>query len=128
MIQAGTSRHACGGCAQAQCILFRRYPDVLEPFKYGGYPLLLAAVTLPEDEGDAPADGKAAHFLSPEQAPLLQVPPSTWLSHVAGFWSHGPKRAVHNVMPRCNGVLVPDLGSWAIQGRPEHQGLIFARA
>ena len=91
MIQAGTSRHACGGCAQAQCILFRRYPDVLEPFKYGGYPLLLAAVTLPEDEGDAPADGKAAHFLSPEQAPLLQVPPSTWLSHVAGFWSHGPK-------------------------------------
>ena len=62
--------------AQAQCILFRRYPDVLEPFKYGGYPLLLAAVTLPDDR-DAPADGKKgpAHFLSPEQAPLLQVPP-----------------------------------------------------
>ncbi len=56
--------------AQAQCILYRRYPGVLAPFKYAGYPLLLAAVTLPPDE-----DTAAAHFLAPERAPLLQVAP-----------------------------------------------------
>lgn len=55
---------------QAQCILFRRYPDVLEPFKYGGYPMLLNAVTLPDDSVD---DTEANHFLGPEKAPLLQV-------------------------------------------------------
>lgn len=55
---------------QAQCILFRRYPDVLEPFKYGGYPMLLSAVTLPEDNVD---DTGPHHFLGPEKAPLLQV-------------------------------------------------------
>ena len=54
---------------QAQCILFRRYPEVLAPFKYGGYPLLLSAVTLPEDSEET----NAAHFLGPEKAPLLEV-------------------------------------------------------
>ena len=52
---------------QAQCILFRRYPQVLEPFKYAGYPMLLQAVTLSED------DQEAKSFLGPEQAPQLQV-------------------------------------------------------
>ncbi len=55
---------------QAQCILFRRYPEVLEPFKYAGYPMLLQAVALPQQEH---ADDPAAHFLSPQQAPRLQV-------------------------------------------------------
>ena len=54
---------------QAQCILFRRYPEVLAPFKYGGYPLLLSAVTLPEDSEES----NAAHFLGSEKAPLLEV-------------------------------------------------------
>ncbi len=54
---------------QAQCILFRRYPEVLAPFKYGGYPLLLNAVTLPEDSEES----NAAHFLGTEKAPLLEV-------------------------------------------------------
>lgn len=60
---------------QAQCILFRRYPDVLEPFKYGGYPMLLDAVTLPDDDTD---EAGANHFLAPEKAPLLQasLPPA----------------------------------------------------
>ena len=58
-----------GHVAQAQCILFRRYPEVLAPFKYGGYPLLLGAVTLPED----PEESNAAHFLGTEKAPLLEV-------------------------------------------------------
>lgn len=58
-------------CLQAQCILFRRYPEVLEPFKYAGYPMLLQAVALPQqDQGGDPS----AHFLGPEQAPRLQVP------------------------------------------------------
>ena len=55
---------------QAQCILFKRYPEVLEPFKYAGYPMLLQAVALPQqDQGGDPS----AHFLGPEQAPRLQV-------------------------------------------------------
>ena len=54
---------------QAQCILFRRYPEVLAPFKYGGYPLLLSAVTLPENSEES----NAAHFLGSEKAPLLEV-------------------------------------------------------
>ena len=56
------------GTSQAQCILYRRYPGVLAPFKYAGYPLLLAAVTLPPDE-----DASAAHFLAPERALQLQA-------------------------------------------------------
>ena len=55
---------------QAQCILFRRYPEVLEPFKYAGYPMLLQAVALPQQEQ---TDHPAAHFLAPQQAPRLQV-------------------------------------------------------
>lgn len=55
--------------AQAQCILFARYPEVLAPFKYAGYPMLLDAAALPEgDEG--------AHFLGPERAPQLQACPA----------------------------------------------------
>ena len=53
-------------CTQAQCILFARYPEVLAPFKYAGYPMLLDAAALPA--GD---DG--AHFLGPERAPQLQA-------------------------------------------------------
>lgn len=26
---------------RSQCVLFRRYPKVLEPYKYAGYPMLL---------------------------------------------------------------------------------------
>lgn len=47
---------------KGQCILYRRYGDVLEPFKYAGYPMLLGAVTLDEDDNN---------FLSAERAPLL---------------------------------------------------------
>ncbi|KAL0040215.1 hypothetical protein WJX77_000548 [Trebouxia sp. C0004] len=55
---------------KAQCILFRRYPEVLEPFKYAGYPMLLQAVAVPQQEQ---ADDPAAHFLAPQQAPRLQA-------------------------------------------------------
>lgn len=47
---------------KGQCILYRRYGDVLEPFKYAGYPMLLNAVTVDEED---------TNFLSSERAPLL---------------------------------------------------------
>lgn len=48
-------------------MLVFRYSEVLHPFKYAGFPLLLDAVTLPEDGTET------EHFLSPEKAPQLQV-------------------------------------------------------
>ncbi|XP_077222956.1 DNAJ heat shock N-terminal domain-containing protein isoform X2 [Tasmannia lanceolata] len=47
---------------KGQCILYRRYGDVLEPFKYAGYPMLLNAVTV---------DMEDSNFLSSERVPLL---------------------------------------------------------
>ena len=47
---------------KGQCILYRRYGDVLEPFKYAGYPMLLNAVTVDKDDND---------FLSSDRASLL---------------------------------------------------------
>ncbi|XP_074576518.1 dnaJ homolog subfamily C GRV2-like [Curcuma longa] len=47
---------------KGQCILYRRYGYVLEPFKYAGYPMLLNAVTIDKDDNN---------FLSSDRAPLL---------------------------------------------------------
>ncbi|KAL1208879.1 DnaJ -like protein subfamily C GRV2 [Cardamine amara subsp. amara] len=47
---------------KAQCILYRRYGRVLKPFKYAGYPMLLDAVTVAEEDNN---------FLSKDRAPLL---------------------------------------------------------
>ncbi|KAK2645789.1 hypothetical protein Ddye_020984 [Dipteronia dyeriana] len=47
---------------KGQCILYRRYGAVLEPFKYAGYPMLLNAVTVDKDDNN---------FLSSDRAPLL---------------------------------------------------------
>ncbi|KAK3028083.1 hypothetical protein RJ639_039374 [Escallonia herrerae] len=47
---------------KGQCILYRRYGDVLEPFKYAGYPMLLNAVTVDKDDNN---------FLATDRAPLL---------------------------------------------------------
>ncbi|KAK7265011.1 hypothetical protein RJT34_32627 [Clitoria ternatea] len=47
---------------KGQCILYRRYGDVLEPFKYAGYPMLLSAITVDNDDNN---------FLSSDRAPLL---------------------------------------------------------
>lgn len=71
-LSASAARHSnwhecsCVHHVQAQCILFARYPEVLAPFKYAGYPMLLDAVALSEAE-------EGAHFLGPERAPQLQV-------------------------------------------------------
>ncbi|XP_061362142.1 dnaJ homolog subfamily C GRV2 [Gastrolobium bilobum] len=47
---------------KGQCILYRRYGGILEPFKYAGYPMLLSAVTVDKDD---------SNFLSSDRAPLL---------------------------------------------------------
>lgn len=47
---------------KGQCILYRRYGHVLEPFKYAGYPMLLNCVTVDKDDNN---------FLSSDRAPLL---------------------------------------------------------
>ncbi|KAF5945782.1 hypothetical protein HYC85_016010 [Camellia sinensis] len=47
---------------KGQCILYRRYGYVLEPFKYAGYPMLLNAVTVDKDDNN---------FLASDRAPLL---------------------------------------------------------
>lgn len=44
----------------AHCIDFRRYANVLEPFTYGGYPMLVDVMTI---------DGDDNNFLFPEHAP-----------------------------------------------------------
>ena len=72
---------------QAQCILFKRCSEDLAPFKYAGYPMLLQAISLPDD--DSSADGAAqrpptAHFLGDEIAPRLMVRQSA-LSRFADF-------------------------------------------
>ena len=64
----GQSATWCLLSLQAQCIVFARYPDVLEPFKYAGYPLLLQAVTLPESQEPA-----TSHWTDAENNVLLQV-------------------------------------------------------
>ncbi|KAG7023563.1 DnaJ-like subfamily C GRV2, partial [Cucurbita argyrosperma subsp. argyrosperma] len=47
---------------KGQCILYRRYGNVLEPFKYAGYPMLLNAVTVDKEDNN---------FLVSDRAPLL---------------------------------------------------------
>ena len=85
---------------QAQCILFRRYPEVLAPFKYGGYPLLLGAVTLPEDFEES----NAAHFLGSEKAPLLEVWCCVLCCHMLcdALWQHSVAAIVFAIRSSCN--------------------------
>lgn len=47
---------------KGQCILYRRHGNVLEPFKYAGYPMLLNAITVDKDDNN---------FLSSDRASLL---------------------------------------------------------
>ena len=82
---------------QAQCVLFRRYPEVLQPFKYAGYPMLLQAITLPSSDKQAEGQGpsseehqggnvsadESVHFLDPSKMPQLQVG-CAWLDSAWG--------------------------------------------
>ncbi|KAL9274125.1 DnaJ homolog subfamily C GRV2-like protein, partial [Drosera capensis] len=57
---------------KGQCILYRRYGNIVEPFKYAGYPMLLNAITVDKEDNN---------FLSSERAPLLVAASElTWLT------------------------------------------------
>ncbi|XAR66965.1 hypothetical protein NMG60_11013364, partial [Bertholletia excelsa] len=47
---------------KGQCVLYRRYGDVLEPFKYAGYPMLLNAMTVDKEDNN---------FLCSDRVPVL---------------------------------------------------------
>ena len=60
---------------KGQCILYRRYGSVLEPFKYAGYPMLLSAITVDKDDNN---------FLSSDRALLLVAASElTWLTYTS---------------------------------------------
>lgn len=62
---------------KGQCILYRRYGSVLEPFKYAGYPMLFNAITVDKDDNN---------FLSSDRASLLVAASElTWLTYTSFF-------------------------------------------
>lgn len=111
---------------QGQCILFRRYPEVLEPFKYAGYPMLLQAISdafsskKEEDEKRACDDTHKVprveeHFLSADIAPRLQTAVElVWLtcacSHLNGeeLTRSGGVGLLGELLSRCVSVLSLD--------------------
>ncbi|KAL5729405.1 DnaJ subfamily C grv2 [Ranunculus cassubicifolius] len=90
---------------KGQCILYRRYGHVLEPFKYAGYPMLLNAVTVDNDDNN---------FLSSERAPLLVAASELiWLT-CASSSLNGEELVRDSGVPllatllsRCMGVVQP---------------------
>lgn len=90
---------------KGQCILYRRYGDVLEPFKYAGYPMLLNAVTVDNDD---------TNFLSSERAPLLVAASElTWLTCVSSSLNgeelvrDGGMQLLATLLSRCMCVVQP---------------------
>ncbi|CDP03377.1 unnamed protein product [Coffea canephora] len=90
---------------KGQCILYRRYGDVLEPFKYAGYPMLLNAVTV--DQGDS-------NFLSSDRAPLLVAASElVWLTCASSSLNgeelvrDGGVQLIATLLSRCMCVVQP---------------------
>ncbi|XP_076911276.1 dnaJ homolog subfamily C GRV2-like [Bidens hawaiensis] len=90
---------------KGQCILYRRYGDVLEPFKYAGYPMLLNAVTVDNDD---------TNFLSSERAPLLVAASELmWLTCVSSSLNgeelvrDGGIKLLATLLSRCMCVVQP---------------------
>lgn len=90
---------------KGQCILYRRYGDVLEPFKYAGYPMLLNAVTVDNDD---------TNFLSSERAPLLVAASELmWLTCVSSSLNgeelvrDGGIQLLATLLSRCMCVVQP---------------------
>ncbi|KAJ4958164.1 hypothetical protein NE237_025275 [Protea cynaroides] len=90
---------------KGQCILYRRYGDVLEPFKYAGYPMLLDAVTVDKDDNN---------FLSSDRAPLLVAASElVWLTCASSSLNgeelvrNGGIPLLANLLSRCMGVVQP---------------------
>ncbi|KAK9903732.1 hypothetical protein M0R45_001012 [Rubus argutus] len=90
---------------KGQCILYRRYGDILEPFKYAGYPMLLSAVTVDKDDNN---------FLSSERAPLLVAASELiWLTCASSSLNgeelvrDGGIQLLANLLSRCMCVVQP---------------------
>jgi DnaJ family protein C protein 13 len=90
---------------KGQCILYRRYGSVLEPFKYAGYPMLLNAVKVEKDDNN---------FLSSDRAPLLVAASElTWLTCASSSLNgeelvrDGGIQLLANLVSRCMCVVQP---------------------
>ncbi|KAL3535786.1 hypothetical protein ACH5RR_004247 [Cinchona calisaya] len=90
---------------KGQCILYRRYGDVLEPFKYAGYPMLLNAVTVDKDDNN---------FLSSDRAPLLVAASElVWLTCASSSLNgeelvrDGGIQLIATLLSRCMCVVQP---------------------
>ncbi|XP_010533202.1 PREDICTED: dnaJ homolog subfamily C GRV2 [Tarenaya hassleriana] len=90
---------------KGQCILYRRYGDVLQPFKYAGYPMLLNAVTVDKDDNN---------FLSSDRAPLLVAASElVWLTCASSSLNgeelvrDGGVQLLAALLSRCMGVVQP---------------------
>ena len=84
---------------KGQCILYRRHGNVLEPFKYAGYPMLLNAITVDQDDNN---------FLSSDRASLLVAASElTYLTytHINLFFHH-LSCVIFDVPFRCNNSVV----------------------
>nr|GMD83332.1 DnaJ homolog subfamily C GRV2 isoform X1 [Ipomoea batatas] len=90
---------------KGQCILYRRYGNVLEPFKYAGYPMLLNAITVDNDE---------SNFLSSDRTPLLVAASELiWLTCASSSLNgeelvrDGGIKLLANLLSRCMCVVQP---------------------
>ncbi|PQP95770.1 DnaJ like subfamily C member 13 [Prunus yedoensis var. nudiflora] len=90
---------------KGQCILYRRYGGILEPFKYAGYPMLLNAVTVDKDDNN---------FLSSDRAPLLVAASELiWLTCASSSLNgeelvrDGGIQLLANLLSRCMCVVQP---------------------
>ncbi|KAJ4953933.1 hypothetical protein NE237_030765 [Protea cynaroides] len=90
---------------KGQCILYSRYGDVLEPFKYAGYPMLLDAVTMDKDD---------INLLSSDRTPLLVVASKlVWLTCASSSLNgeelvrDGGIPLLANLLSRCMCVVQP---------------------
>ncbi|XP_050125282.1 dnaJ homolog subfamily C GRV2-like isoform X3 [Malus sylvestris] len=90
---------------KGQCILYRRYGVILEPFKYAGYPMLLNAVTVDKDDNN---------FLSSDRSPLLVAASELiWLTCASSSLNgeelvrDGGIQLLANLLSRCMCVVQP---------------------
>ncbi|PON73364.1 Coatomer beta subunit [Parasponia andersonii] len=90
---------------KGQCILYRRYGNVLEPFKYAGYPMLLNAVTVDKDD---------SNFLASDRAPLLVAASELiWLTCASSMLNgeelvrDGGIQLIATLLSRCMCVVQP---------------------
>ncbi|XVE98225.1 hypothetical protein REPUB_Repub03eG0087400 [Reevesia pubescens] len=90
---------------KGQCILYRRYGDVLEPFKYAGFPMLLNAVTVDKEDNN---------FLSSDRAPLLVAASElVWLTCASSLLNgeelvrDGGIQLLATLLSRCMCVVQP---------------------